>query len=400
MIIIVKSKKDRDALTHVFRRVYRWEPRILTLSVEHRELNHAIEALEPRDFTLVLLGKEECRWVDVPDNVWKKIACFWKSHLRNGRMREIIEFFEMAKTLFVYDVRWENGVYILGDKTNFIERSEPGGDVFFLPEEWRRYRELLGKIVGREVGTPLIHTLRGTDVLYGGKKVIATVPRSGGKVVDHGGEPISLKRKDLLEKNKEFMREKVEVTMGKIREVLREEEVVVPLSGGKDSTVVAILLKVSGISFTPVFVDTGGEYPETLEYVDYLERIIGRVERVEAPVAKKYREKGEEYLFRRECTRDKITTLYEFVRNNFENPVLVNGDRIAESKARSFRPELRKDEFWVFSPIQLWSYLNEQLFLWEKGIKFNELYTRGFYRVGCSFCPFTDLLERISGKLS
>ena len=46
------------------------------------------------------------------------------------------------------------------------------------------------------------------------------------------------------------------------------------LSGGKDSTSVAILLKQKGIEFTPVFNDTVWEHPETMEYLKYLNDVL------------------------------------------------------------------------------------------------------------------------------
>jgi hypothetical protein len=53
---------------------------------------------------------------------------------------------------------------------------------------------------------------------------------------------------------------------------------IVPLSGGKDSTALAIYLSqhYSHLPFEYVFSDTGAELPETYEYFDRLEHILGK----------------------------------------------------------------------------------------------------------------------------
>lgn len=52
---------------------------------------------------------------------------------------------------------------------------------------------------------------------------------------------------------------------------------IVPLSGGKDSTALAVHLSQSypEVAFEYVFSDTGAELPETYEYFDRLEHVLG-----------------------------------------------------------------------------------------------------------------------------
>jgi 3'-phosphoadenosine 5'-phosphosulfate sulfotransferase (PAPS reductase)/FAD synthetase len=52
---------------------------------------------------------------------------------------------------------------------------------------------------------------------------------------------------------------------------------IVPLSGGKDSTALSIHLSQTypALDFEFVFCDTGAELPETYEYLDRLEHVLG-----------------------------------------------------------------------------------------------------------------------------
>ncbi len=386
MIIYVRAKKDRDAILHVLETFYGYVSEVKTLGgVRGKELVDTIRNIPPEDFTLVLLGREDKKWVEEElSNAWRKVGFFDKAKIRNGRQHQIFWFIEKTKARFLLDIRWR-GIYILGTP-GFIPPTA-GADVFL--GYWENYRRLLSKLVGRDIGTPLVLHKGNIDVLYSGERILAVLDREGLTVRDYGEKAIEIDPWAVLEENYCYIEEKVNITVKKIRDTVRDHEVVLPFSGGKDSLTVYTLLKDANIRFTPVFVDTGAEFDEN---IDIAEKIGAEI--VEAPVAKKYKMLGKEYLQTRQCTQDKISALYEFVHKNFEDPILVNGDRIAESKQRSLRPELRKDEFPVFSPIKYWSYLDEQLYLLSKGVETNKLYSLGFYRTGCTFCPFMDNFER------
>ena len=60
---------------------------------------------------------------------------------------------------------------------------------------------------------------------------------------------------------------------------------IVPLSGGKDSTALAVYLSQNypQVDFEFAFCDTGAELPETYEYLDRLEHVLGReIQRISA----------------------------------------------------------------------------------------------------------------------
>ncbi len=400
MQLYVRAKKDKDALEHVFRTQYGYVPEIKTLGGIRHGLEEAIEELPREDLTLVLLGREDRKWVKRDlSNAWRKVCFFDKAKIRNGRKHQLVNFLENCKTRFIGDVDYSDGGYSIGGRSFLWDEIEPGDDVLFLLGD--EFKKNVEKLAGHEIPEALILHKRAYDVFYVGRTAIGILRREDDRWEDWEESAERVSWEKTVELSKAGMEEKVEAAINKIRSVLKErDEIVVPWSGGKDSTVVLALLKESKLEFTAIHVDTGLEFNETEEYVERLAKELKiNLEIVRAPVGRKFRVLGEEYLQGRECTRDKVSTLYKYVRENFKNPILVNGDRITESKARSFRPDMYRDEFDVFSPIKYWSNLDEQIYLYLRGIPNNPLYERGFYRVGCKTCPFMDLFEKnIAGE--
>ncbi|MBK8262632.1 MAG: phosphoadenosine phosphosulfate reductase family protein [Nannocystis sp.] len=58
---------------------------------------------------------------------------------------------------------------------------------------------------------------------------------------------------------------------------LRDRLVVASVSGGKDSTALALLLREAEIPHVRVFADTGFEHPTTYEYLDLLRERLGEI---------------------------------------------------------------------------------------------------------------------------
>ena len=56
--------------------------------------------------------------------------------------------------------------------------------------------------------------------------------------------------------------------------MFEDRPLIASVSGGKDSTAVMLYLREKGISFTPVFCDTGWEHPITYDYLSYLEKTL------------------------------------------------------------------------------------------------------------------------------
>ncbi len=403
MLIYVRSKKDKDAISHVIEKVYKGSIEIRTLGGKRKdELKEEIEKIvkNPEDFTIILLGSEDRKWIKTDlSNAVVKVDFVPKAKVRNVKFALLVREIERVKARFLLDIVYKENTYFLGKRSNFITEYKLGSDIFLVI--WDKYKEILKK--NFEINNyPLILHEGEWDIVFSGDIVVGKVyrPLNGDlKFYPTGlkGEDIDFKK--FLKENEGYLKQKIEMTVKKIKDIIKKygfTEIVVPWSGGKDSTLLVILLKkYVKIDFTAVYVNTGLEFKYTENYVrEIAEKFNIKYEEVYAGIDKEYREKGIGYLLRRDCTKKKISTLYEFIRKNFENPLVINGDRISESEARSFRPEFRYDDFWILSPIKYWSFLDEQLFFIYNDIPWNPLYSYGFYRVGCYVCPFIDSFEK------
>lgn len=131
-------------------------------------------------------------------------------------------------------------------------------------------------------------------------------------------------------------------------DIIEDRELVVSVSGGKDSTAMALWLIDQGIKDRChwVFADTGWEHPDVYEYLDYLEGVIGPINRV---TSKKY-PKGMTDLVKKKgmfpsrkfrfCTEQlKVVPIREFVADLIDrtgaDPVSCVGIRAAESRSRA-----------------------------------------------------------------
>jgi len=183
---------------------------------------------------------------------------------------------------------------------------------------------------------------------------------------------------------------------------LNGREVVLSLSGGKDSTAMALWFAQSNISHRRVFIDTGWEHPATKEYLlEYLQPKIGPIEVLHSP------EGGMKNLIRtmklfpkksrRFCT-GKIKMLPMRIYLEEQPYELVNavGVRADESKKRStygeweYSSALQAD---VWRPILSWS-LQQVIDIHQQfEVRPNPLYLMGSKRVGCWPCIFSSKAE-------
>lgn len=207
--------------------------------------------------------------------------------------------------------------------------------------------------------------------------------------------------------------------------------VVASVSGGKDSTAMALHLRELGIPARLVFFDTGWESEVTYRHIEYLEGVLGPIERrtnvvqlsaeqtaaaerVEAVLGispsafvRVCMSKG---IFPRRkvrfCTQFlKVFVAQQVIREMHASgvfPVNAVGIRAAESAARAKLPETEVSttlDCLVWRPIIAWTEEQVLAIHREHNVKLNPLYLRGAERVGCYPCIFAGKGElRLVGR--
>ena len=169
---------------------------------------------------------------------------------------------------------------------------------------------------------------------------------------------------------------------------------IVQFSGGKDSTALVLWAKENLPEFTAVFCDTGHEYADTYDFIDYIDTTLldGKLVRLPsegmlALVKRKGRVPSTQARF---CTQElKIKPFLDWLVTLRDDRTIYQGIRADESVSRSrMQQEVWSDDFdcWIKRPLFDWT--AEQVFdLHRKhGIVPNILYSRGASRVGCAPC--------------
>lgn len=204
-------------------------------------------------------------------------------------------------------------------------------------------------------------------------------------------------------------------------------DIIVSVSGGKDSTACCLKLFEMGYSksdFRRVFMDTGWEDASTYEYLDYLEKHIGKIERirknvdisqmpedVQAFIQEEESRLGHEsdFLrlvmknycfpssFRKFCTRVlKIEPFADYLLDQDNDVIVVLGLRRAESQRRSTITEWEWSERYqnyVWRPLYLWSEKDVIDIHSRFQVLPNSLYLQGADRVGCYPCIYSRKKE-------
>jgi 3'-phosphoadenosine 5'-phosphosulfate sulfotransferase (PAPS reductase)/FAD synthetase len=201
-------------------------------------------------------------------------------------------------------------------------------------------------------------------------------------------------------------------------------QIVVSVSGGKDSTATCLFLYENGYSqsdFIRVFADTGWESLETYKYLDEVEKIIGPITHVKNILSldrfddeiKNFileeeerlgRESGfiryvfKNYIFpsslRKYCTRElKLVPIKRFADSLDCDWINAVGVRREESSRRSTVEEWEWNEglnAWTWRPLYQWTEKDVIDIHHRFGIVPNQLYLNGSNRVGCWPCIYAN----------
>lgn len=187
-------------------------------------------------------------------------------------------------------------------------------------------------------------------------------------------------------------------------ECLADRQIVLSMSGGKDSAAVALLLEANGLPFDAVFMDTGWEHPAVPAYIDEVLRPrFGDVRRLSGGegLADMIRRKGVFPARRmRFCTQElKVWPFKAYVDERLDSgDDVVNaiGVRAGESRARAKAPRWDVDDYLdidVWRPILSHSYDDVIEMHQVAGLDPNPLYLAGATRVGCFPCIMSRKAE-------
>jgi phosphoadenosine phosphosulfate reductase len=176
----------------------------------------------------------------------------------------------------------------------------------------------------------------------------------------------------------------------------------VSYSGGKDSLATLLLVLDAGIRPKVMFIDTGLEFPETVENAQKTAALLG-LELLSENAGEAFWDNlprfgppGRDARWCCKCC--KLGPVTRLISREFPSGVLsFIGQRRYESEARAAKGPVWKNP-WVpgqigASPIQEWNSLSVWLYIFLKKVPYNPWYERGLDRIGCFLCPATNLAD-------
>ncbi|AGI47709.1 3'-phosphoadenosine 5'-phosphosulfate sulfotransferase (PAPS reductase)/FAD synthetase-related enzyme [Thermoplasmatales archaeon BRNA1] len=210
---------------------------------------------------------------------------------------------------------------------------------------------------------------------------------------------------DVVEANKAVIEARRDEAVGFVKNTVAKYDLpaVVSFSGGKDSLATMLVTMDAGLNLRPMFLNTGLELDETVQYVhDFAKRHDLALLEEDAPndaffgnlvyfgpPAKDYRWC---------CKTNKLGPTVHMISSNFPDGVLsFIGQRKYESEARNAKPRIWQNP-WTpgqigASPIQNWSAMHVWLYIFYKKEPYNVWYARGLDRIGCFMCPASDMAD-------
>ncbi|HMK46566.1 MAG TPA: phosphoadenosine phosphosulfate reductase family protein, partial [Methanocella sp.] len=185
----------------------------------------------------------------------------------------------------------------------------------------------------------------------------------------------------------------------------KRSPVTISFSGGKDSLAVLDIAKKAVHDLTVFFIDTGLEFPETVEFVEqyardnHIQITIQRAGDVFdqnfpafGPPAKDFR------WCCKVCKLGPITSLL----SGKNDVITIDGKRRYESFQRGGIGPVERNPFVpgqvsVF-PIRDWRAIEVWLYIFMEKLPYNPLYDMGFERIGCWLCPAALQAEYVRMK--
>ncbi len=391
LVAVARAKKDAKALGHAV------NCEVISLG--------GIRSVEDVDFSMFskkipifFFGRDEIDIaLDVEDRIRKitpiyQIVILSKKAVRNTRMEEIREAFEIAKAKLRLGFKFNGDVFLFSNKNELGVEINPDYDAYFIIG--RGFVENTKEIFGVDVeeGNLIIRKLFNEEWIYT-PKLKAVISKKIGeplRVIIHHEEiePKKISISKMIEKNRNWLEKLEEIAIDFIQRNV-EGDVGVPFSGGKDSTATLILAKKALGDVKALYVKVSHEMPYTEEYVEYVCESLG-VELVKSEVFFDVKRFGIPTHDNRWCTKLKMEGLQRIATRT-----LIVGDRESESRIRRERSEIEYRVAKEIFPIKYWSGCMVQLYVLMNGLELHPLYYEGFYRLGCTICPSLSEWEKI-----
>lgn len=175
---------------------------------------------------------------------------------------------------------------------------------------------------------------------------------------------------------------------------------VVSVSGGKDSTVVAAIVKKTFPHRTVphIFGNTSMEYPDTIRYLKRIYNNHIKHQLITTRSSKNFFQMCEmlgppSRLNAWCCSVFKASPIADVINkiNGEQGVISFEGIRRQESNRRTNRDRIYRNKKIVHQisayPIIDWKQIDVWLYILTKRLDFNDAYKKGFSRVGCLYCP-------------
>ena len=275
-----------------------------------------------------------------------------------------------------------------------------GDEVIVLGEDRRAICTGTARMSGKE----MVATERG----------MAVKARWQGAPVTKEADFINRSWKDAVAANGNVLGRRVEEAIEFIHSTRKRYDLpnMVSFSGGKDSLACLLLTIDAGLRLPVFFVDTGLEFPETVEHVRQVAGKHGLPLIIESAPPDAFFGNLEYFGppgrdFRWCCKTNKLGPTVRAILKHYPGGVLsFIGQRRYESEQRSEKPRVWRNP-WTpgqigASPIQDWTALHVWLYIFSKDEEYNPWYDWGLDRIGCFLCPASDLaeLELVMGRSS
>lgn len=236
------------------------------------------------------------------------------------------------------------------------------------------------------------------------------------KIRKIGGGTVSLNKKfstieDAVVANRKSIeameKDAINIIKGIARQGRNKElPITVSFSGGKDSLAVLNLTKKAVKKFEAFYIDTGLEFPETTRFVEDMASksdIPIKVERAGKAFDESFPIFGPPAKdFRWCCKVCKLGPITNLLSRYEVGVITIDGKRRYESFQRGGISTVEKNPFvpgqTSVYPIKDWRAIEVWLYIHMEKLPYNELYDKGFERIGCWLCPAALQAEYVRMK--